>query len=211
MNAPARIDSAVAFALSLALVLAACGGGGDSSPPAPAPVRCRRRLRRTPTCTGSGTFSVVADASVAVGKAAGAVLAGCTGADQQRAVDANRGAGGHVAFGEIAGDQLRAADRRRLQFHGRRSSMRAARTQTASVSVNAVAPSAPARGVGARRSRCAQGRQRVAARVAGVGGRRNQHMDADRRPAGHARYQRSEPRVVRRAGGHARHRAGVSA
>ena len=60
--------------------VAACGSGGDSSsPPAPAPV-VPPAMALAPTCTGSGAFSIVGDASVAVGKAAGAVLAGCTGA-----------------------------------------------------------------------------------------------------------------------------------
>ena len=60
------------------LLLAACGSG-DSSTPAPAPV-VPPSIAPSPTCTGSGTFSIVADASVAVGKSAGVVLAGCNGA-----------------------------------------------------------------------------------------------------------------------------------
>ncbi|MEP6607322.1 MAG: hypothetical protein ABJA83_01445 [Burkholderiaceae bacterium] len=60
----------------LAVALNACGGGGDSRPP-PAP---------TPppsvgasTCTGTEAFSAVGDTTVAVGKAAGAAIAGCSG------------------------------------------------------------------------------------------------------------------------------------
>lgn len=56
--------------------LAACGGGSGSNTPAPAPVPS---VGASPTCTGSEAFSAVADATVAVGKAAGAVLAGCSG------------------------------------------------------------------------------------------------------------------------------------
>ena len=63
------------------LVLAACGGGGDSSspPPAPPPI-VPPAAGPAPTCTGPENFSVVADTSVVVGKTAGAVVAGCTGA-----------------------------------------------------------------------------------------------------------------------------------
>jgi hypothetical protein len=54
-----------------ALLLAACGGGGGGGSPSAAPLVCG---------PGSASFSTYADASVAVGKAAGATVAGCTGA-----------------------------------------------------------------------------------------------------------------------------------
>ena len=57
-----------AAALFVALALAACGGGGGA--PAPVPPVCG---------PGSASFSTYADASVTVGKAAGATVAGCTG------------------------------------------------------------------------------------------------------------------------------------
>lgn len=66
-----RLPAACTFA-----VLAACGGGDDSTPAPPPPPA----IPASPTCTGAEAFSVVADASVVVGKAAGAVIAGCTGA-----------------------------------------------------------------------------------------------------------------------------------
>lgn len=64
--------AAAALAALAALALAACGGGGGGGgAPAPAPLVCG---------PGSGSFSIYADTSVAVGKAAGATVAGCTGA-----------------------------------------------------------------------------------------------------------------------------------
>ncbi len=67
------------FAASVVVVLAGCGsGGGGGSSPTPPPVT-PPSSGPSPTCTGSGTYSVVADTTVFVGKAAGAVLAGCTG------------------------------------------------------------------------------------------------------------------------------------
>ena len=66
-----------ALCVHLALVLTACGGGGGSTP-APAPIPVPPPVVPT-TCTGAEAFSVLADASVMVGKAAGAVLAGCSG------------------------------------------------------------------------------------------------------------------------------------
>jgi len=53
------------------LIVVGCGGGGGASAPAPAPLVC---------APGGGSFSTYADASVAVGKAAGAAVAGCSGA-----------------------------------------------------------------------------------------------------------------------------------
>ena len=79
MNVPVALIR-LTPAVVLALVLAACGGGGDSNAPAPAPTPVPPPIAASPTCTGSETFSVVADAGVVAGKAAGAVLAGCTGA-----------------------------------------------------------------------------------------------------------------------------------
>src|SRR5512134_3525538 len=66
----------IATALLLSL-LAACGGDDNGTTPAPpAPPS----TGPSPTCTGAEAFSAVADAAVAVGKVAGAVIAGCTGA-----------------------------------------------------------------------------------------------------------------------------------
>jgi hypothetical protein len=61
-------------ALGAAFLAASCGGGGGGSapPPPPTPVAL---LCATP----GPTFSTYADASVPVGKAAGAMVAGCTG------------------------------------------------------------------------------------------------------------------------------------
>lgn len=73
-----RTVSTRAIPLLLTALIAACGGGSDSSappPPVPAPPSVGAS-----TCTGPEAFSVVADASVAVGKVAGAVVAGCSGA-----------------------------------------------------------------------------------------------------------------------------------
>ena len=79
MSKPAVLSRLLISSLT-ALVLAACGSGDSSTPaPAPGPVM-PPSIAPSPTCTGTGTYSIVADASVAVGKAAGAVLAGCTGA-----------------------------------------------------------------------------------------------------------------------------------
>ncbi|MFZ5539226.1 MAG: hypothetical protein ACOY5V_05745 [Pseudomonadota bacterium] len=58
-----------AAAVLVALALAACGSGGGGG--APAPLVCG---------PGGASFSTYADASVTVGKAAGATVAGCTGA-----------------------------------------------------------------------------------------------------------------------------------
>ncbi|HQR22990.1 MAG TPA: hypothetical protein PKV98_19140 [Burkholderiaceae bacterium] len=57
------------------------GCGGDSSTPAPTPTPPPPSGMASPTCTTAGqTYSVVADATVAVGRTAGAVVAGCSGA-----------------------------------------------------------------------------------------------------------------------------------
>jgi hypothetical protein len=68
---------ALAVTLFAATALAAgCGGGSDSPAPAPAPPP----IAPSPTCTTPGQgFSVVADAAAAVGRTAGAVIAGCSG------------------------------------------------------------------------------------------------------------------------------------
>src|SRR5687768_15070669 len=83
MNASAALIR-LSFAFLFGLVLSACGSGGDSgTAPAPAPVvppAIAPSLTCMPLRFGGATFSAVADASVAVGKAAGAVLAGCIGA-----------------------------------------------------------------------------------------------------------------------------------
>lgn len=63
-------------ALLAALTLGSCGGG-DDKPSTPPPAAGAP----SPTCvSASDAFSLVADTSVAVGGAAGAVLAGCSGA-----------------------------------------------------------------------------------------------------------------------------------
>lgn len=79
MNVPTALIRLTLVALS-GLVLAACGGGDSNSPPPAPPPVVPPAVGPAPTCTGAESFSVVADASVAVGKTAGAVLAGCTGA-----------------------------------------------------------------------------------------------------------------------------------
>ena len=77
--------TSLSAALFASALLAGCGGGGGSSAPAPAPVPAPPppppvTTGPTPTCTVAGdTFSVVADASVPVGRTAGAVVAGCSG------------------------------------------------------------------------------------------------------------------------------------
>ena len=76
MNALTVLIRAILVLLTAAM--AACGSGSDSSsPPAPGPAAPSLGAL---TCTGTEAFSVVADASVAVGKVAGAVVAGCSGA-----------------------------------------------------------------------------------------------------------------------------------
>ena len=125
----------------LALVLTACGGGGDSNPPAPAPV-VPPSIAPTPTCTGSGTFSVVADASVVAGKAAGAVLAGCTGAVSN--VQWVQTAGPAVTLISSKSQAISFEPQSTGTYSFAVSFLDAGGTQqTASVSVNAVAPATP--------------------------------------------------------------------
>jgi hypothetical protein len=65
-------------ALTVALTVTACGGDSENKPTTPPPPATGTP---SPTCVNaSDAFSVVGDASVAVGGVAGAVLAGCTGA-----------------------------------------------------------------------------------------------------------------------------------
>ncbi len=61
-----------------ALLVAGCGGEDSASTGTPPPPAA---INPSPTCTSAAqTFSLVADAAVAVGRTAGAVVAGCTGA-----------------------------------------------------------------------------------------------------------------------------------
>jgi hypothetical protein len=59
-------------ALGLAVLLSSCGGGGGDStlPPAPPPT----------SCDSGAALKVVADATVSVGRVAGAAVLGCNGA-----------------------------------------------------------------------------------------------------------------------------------
>lgn len=69
---------APASAALFAALVAGCGGGGDSGAPAPAPTPAP--APPSPTCTvATQNYSVVADATVPVGRTAGAVIAGCNG------------------------------------------------------------------------------------------------------------------------------------
>lgn len=74
-----RVTCCWLFASATCGTLMGCGGSGDSNV-APAPSPPPPSLAASPTCTGSEAFSAVADSTVVVGKAAGAVLAGCSGA-----------------------------------------------------------------------------------------------------------------------------------
>lgn len=142
MNPPSA-SIRLTLVASLALVLTACGSGGDSNtpPPAASPV-VPPAVAPTPTCTGTGAFSVVADGSVVVGKAAGAVLAGCTGAVS------------NVQWAQTAGPAvtLISAKSQAISFEPPSAGTyafsvtfvdAAGAAQTGNVSVNAVAPSAP--------------------------------------------------------------------
>ncbi len=137
-----RSNASLALTVSalLAVILNACGGG-DSSPP-PAPVVVPPALAPTPTCAGSAAFSVVADASVAVGKAAGAVLAGCTGAVND--VQWLQTAGAAVTLFS-ARSQAISFEPPSAGTYGFTVTFRdaAGAQQSANVSVNAVAPAAP--------------------------------------------------------------------
>ena len=78
MTTYTRLTSITAL-LCGALLLGACGGGDSSSTTAPSPPP-PVVTGPTPTCTTTGqSFSVVADASVPIGRTAGAVIAGCSG------------------------------------------------------------------------------------------------------------------------------------
>ncbi len=142
MNPPSA-SIRLTLVASLALVLTACGSGGDSNtpPPAASPV-VPPAVAPTPTCTGTGAFSVVADGSVVVGKAAGAVLAGCTGPVS------------NVQWAQTAGPAvtLISAKSQAISFEPPSAGTyafsvtfvdAAGAAQTGNVSVNAAAPSAP--------------------------------------------------------------------
>ncbi|MGH6611220.1 MAG: PKD domain-containing protein, partial [Burkholderiaceae bacterium] len=75
-----RTTSTGLFSLALCGVLVACGGGDSNGTPAPAPAPPPPSIGASPTCTSTEAFSAVADVTVAVGKVAGAVVAGCNGA-----------------------------------------------------------------------------------------------------------------------------------
>ncbi|HVG04386.1 MAG TPA: hypothetical protein VM937_05550 [Burkholderiaceae bacterium] len=135
----------VTLASLFIIVLTACGSGGDSTPSAPPPIvppPVPPTVAASPTCTGSGAFSVVADVSVAVGKAAGAVLAGCTGSVR------------NVQWTQVAGPAvtLMSAKSQAISFEPPSAGTytfsvtfldAAGGAQTGSVSVNAVAPTVP--------------------------------------------------------------------
>ncbi|HWL75595.1 MAG TPA: hypothetical protein VNQ74_17140, partial [Burkholderiaceae bacterium] len=145
MNASAALIR-LSFAFLFGLVVSACGSGGDSgTPPAPAPVvppPIAPSLTCTPLRFGGATFSAVADASVAVGKAAGAVLAGCIGAVS------------NVQWTQTAGPAvtLLSAKSQAISFEPPSAGTytfsvtfldERGAPQTANVNINAVAPSEP--------------------------------------------------------------------
>jgi len=70
------------FAAIVLGVLTGCGGGGGGgSAPAPAPAPPPpASTGPSPTCIGAEPFATYADATIVAGKAAGAVIAGCSGA-----------------------------------------------------------------------------------------------------------------------------------
>ena len=140
MNVPTALIRLTLVALS-GLALAACGGGdSDSPPPAPPPV-IPPLVGPAPTCTGAESFSVVADTSVVVGKAAGAVLAGCTGA--LSSVQWTQTAGPSVAL-ISAKSQAISFEPPSAGTYGFSVTFvdAAGAQQTGNVSVNAIAPSA---------------------------------------------------------------------
>ena len=127
---------------SLVLGLAACGSGGDSNNTPATPPVVPPAVAPALSCTGSGAFSMVADASVVVGKAVGAVLAGCTGAVS------------NVQWTQMAGASvtLLSAKSQAISFEPPSVGTytfsatfidAAGAPQTANVSVNAVAPAVP--------------------------------------------------------------------
>lgn len=126
----------------LTLVVAACGSGSDSNTVPALPTPVPPTVVPT-TCTGPESFSVLADADVTIGKAAGAVLAGCSGAVS------------NVQWTQIAGPivTLLAAKTQAISFeptavgvYGFTASFVDAGgvARTSSVSVNAVASSSTA-------------------------------------------------------------------
>lgn len=140
MNVPTALIRLTLAALS-GLALAACGGGdSDSPPPTPPPV-IPPLVGPAPTCTGAENFSVVADTSVVVGKAAGAVLAGCTGA--LSSVQWTQTAGPSVAL-ISAKSQAISFEPPSAGTYGFSVTFvdAAGAQQTGNVSVNAIAPSA---------------------------------------------------------------------
>ncbi|MGZ8255061.1 MAG: hypothetical protein ACXWVT_09430, partial [Burkholderiaceae bacterium] len=72
-----KTERSFLFAAVVVGILAGCGGD-DGGAPAPSPVP-PASAGPSPTCRGTDTYSAVADTGVVVGKAAGAVLAGCVG------------------------------------------------------------------------------------------------------------------------------------
>ncbi len=140
MNVPTALIRLTLVALS-GLVLAACGGGDSNSPPPAPPPVAPPAVGPAPTCTGAESFSVVADASVAVGKTAGAVLAGCTGALSR--VQWTQTAGPSVALISAQSQVISFEPPSAGTYAFSVTFFDAAGTQqTGSVSVNAVAPSA---------------------------------------------------------------------
>jgi len=138
-----RSRSRSLFLAGTFLIVAGCGGEGDSPASAPVPAPPPVNLAPSPTCgNATDAFSAVADTTVAVGHAAGAVLAGCSGAVS------------NVAWMQTAGASvtLMSASTQAISFEppspGSYSfavSFRDAQNvaRSASVTVNATAPAAP--------------------------------------------------------------------
>ena len=194
---------------SSSALLAGCGGGGDGGTVAPPPPAPPPSVGASPTCTGAEAFSAFADATV-VGRQGGRRRhRRLHRTDQRRAVDAGeqRCAGGHPAVREDAGDQLRADGGRHVHVHRDVPSTPPARCARRDVSTVVTAPPATGRGARARRPGGAQGRQGVAACMARGGGGRDDHLDADGRPAGRrsTRAIPIEPSALHRAGSVAGH------